>query len=196
VIGVAAAMVIGAADWVAVGRNIRRAEAALKPLVPLPLIGVALAAHAWWFAIALALCLAGDVLLLPQVDRFRSGLAAFLLGHLAFIGGFAAMAWAPGRLLLGAPVAVVALLAAPRIALAAPPRLRAPIIAYTLVIVAMFAASWMPHRFLAQLGASLFVLSDFWLAWNRFVKPVRGGRVGVIVTYHLAIGLLTLSLLF
>jgi len=188
-------MVVAAADWLAVARNARRAEMVLKPLMPLPLIGVAIAAHAWWFAAALALCLAGDVLLLPQVDRFRAGLAAFLLGHLAFIGGFAALAWAPGRLVLGAPVALVALLAAPRIALAAPAKLRAPIVVYTVVITAMFAASWMPHRVLAELGASLFVVSDFWLAWNRFVKPVRGGRLGVIVTYHLAIGLLTLSLL-
>ena len=57
-------MAIAAVDWVAVGRGFRRAEAVLKPLVPLPLIAVALAVHAWWFAAALALCLAGDVLLL------------------------------------------------------------------------------------------------------------------------------------
>ena len=189
-------MAIAALDWVAVGRGLRRAEAVLKPLVPLPLVAVALAAHAWWFAAALALCLAGDVLLLPQVDRFRSGLAAFLLGHLAFIAGFAALAWAPDRMLLGTFILVGVAVGAPRILAGAPRGLRIPVGVYTLVIVAMFAASWMPHRPLAVIGALLFLISDFWLAWNRFVRPAPGGRLAVMITYHLALGLLTLSLLY
>lgn len=182
-------------DWVAVARGLSRAEGLLKPLVPLPLIAVAAALHAWWFAGALALCLAGDVLLLPQVDRFRSGLAAFLLGHLAFIGGFVALAWAPQRMLPGAFILVVVAIGAPRILSAAPGSLRAPIALYTVVIVAMFAASWMPHRPPAVAGALLFLVSDLWLAWNRFVQRLPGDRLAVMVTYHLAIVLLTLSLL-
>lgn len=189
-------MAVAAADWVAVGKGLRRAEALLKPLVPLPLIAVAVGLHAWWFALALALCLAGDVLLLPQIDRFRSGLAAFLLGHLAFIAGFAALAWAPDRMLLGAFILVAVVVGLPRIIAGAPRGMRIPIGLYTVVIVGMFAASWMPHRPLAVVGALLFVVSDLWLAWNRFVQPAPGGRLGVMVTYHLAIGLLTLSLLF
>ena len=41
-----------------------------------------------WATVALVLCLAGDVALLPKVDKFVVGLGSFLLGHLAFIGLF------------------------------------------------------------------------------------------------------------
>lgn len=39
---------------------------------------------------------------------------------------------------------------------------------------------------LAIVGAALFYVSDALIAWNRFVAPVRGGKVAIIVTYHLA----------
>jgi uncharacterized membrane protein YhhN len=196
VIGFAAAMAVAVVDWVAVGRDLRRLEAALKPIVPLPLIAVALAAHAWWFAAGLALCLLGDVFLLPQVDRFRSGLAAFLLAHLAFIGGFASLRLEPERMLYGLPALIGVLWAAPAILGHAPARLRAPVAVYALAIVTMVAASWMPHRPLLVVGAMLFFASDLWLAWNRFVQPMPRGRLVVMTTYHLAIGVLTLGLLF
>jgi uncharacterized membrane protein YhhN len=47
----------------------------------------------------------------------------------------------------------------------------------------------------AGVGAVLFLISDTLLAWNRFVRPVRFGSLGVHVTYHVAQGLLVLSLL-
>ena len=40
----------------------------------------------------------------------------------------------------------------------------------------------------------LFVVSDTVLALNRFVRPIPTGDVAVHVTYHLAQGLLVLSL--
>ena len=194
-IGAAAALVLAAGDWVAVARGARGWEAALKSLVPPPLIGVALATHDWWFAAALALCLAGDVLLLPQVDRFRAGLAAFLLGHLAFIAAFLTQPLRAGRIVLALPVLVLVALVAPRLVPAVPRSLRAPVIAYMTVIVAMFASSVLVSP-LAAIGAGCFVASDTLLAWNRFVRPLPSGRVGVMVTYHLALVLLTLALLY
>lgn len=189
-------MALAAVDWVAVWRGLLRAEAILKPLVPLPLIAVALTAHSWWFAAALALCLAGDVLLLPQVDRFRSGLAAFLLGHAAFIAAFLMLPVHPDRLIAAPPILAMALLLAPRIVRAAPNALRAPIVVYMVVVLAMFGAALLAGGLARGVGAALFVISDTLLALNRFVAPQPGGRVAVMVTYHLAIGLLTLSLLF
>ena len=47
----------------------------------------------------------------------------------------------------------------------------------------------------AAAGAVLFLVSDTVLAWNRFVRPFPSGPVAVHVTYHLAQGLLVLSLL-
>lgn len=38
--------------------------------------------------VALVRGLAGDVFLLPQVDRFVEGLGSFLLGHLAYLVDF------------------------------------------------------------------------------------------------------------
>ena len=46
----------------------------------------------------------------------------------------------------------------------------------------------------ARFGAAFFVVSDTVLALNRFVRPIRHGNLAVIVTYHLAQGLLVLSL--
>src|SRR4051812_32523111 len=83
-------------DWVAVWRRPQwdRVETVLKPLVLVALIGVALVMDAAddgqraWFVAALVLSLAGDVFLLPSVDRFVPGLASFLLAHVAYIVGF------------------------------------------------------------------------------------------------------------
>jgi uncharacterized membrane protein YhhN len=46
----------------------------------------------------------------------------------------------------------------------------------------------------AAAGAVLFVASDTVLALGRFVRPIHRGDVVVHVTYHLAQGLLVLSL--
>ena len=42
------------------------------------------------------------------------------------------------------------------------------------------AATWIAG------GAALFVVSDFTLAWGRFIQPFHCHRVLVMVTYHLA----------
>lgn len=195
-IGIAAAGGVAAADWAAVARGTRRAEAVLKPLVAAILAAVALAAQGWWFSAALLLCLAGDVLLLPQVDRFRSGLAAFLLAHLAFIAGLLTYPLDASKLVYTPPILALVIVLAPRIVRSAPRSVRLPIVAYMLVLVALFAAAWLAHRPAAVAGAGLFVISDTLLAWNRFVQPLPAGRLAVMVTYHLAICLLTVSLLF
>ncbi len=38
---------------------------------------------------------------------------------------------------------------------------------------------------LVSLGAILFYFSDIILAWNKFVKPIKNGRLVNMVTYHL-----------
>lgn len=189
-IGGAAAVAV--ADWIAVAAGRRRAEAFLKPLVPL-LLAVAAAGH-WWFAAALLLCLAGDVLLLPQVDRFVPGLVAFLAGHLAFAGGLVSLGlhWGLPALAVLLPAGYGAALAPPLLR-GAPARLRRPITAYMVVILAMGALAALTLRPAAIAGAALFVASDSLLAWNRFRGPLPTGRVGVMVTYHLALGLLTIA---
>lgn len=193
-IAIAAAAIVAAADWITVARGVTRAEAVLKPLVPILLIVSAATVHAWWFAAALVLCLVGDVLLLPQVDRFRGGLAAFLLAHLAFIGGFVAHGLRVQRLGFGAGMLLFVVVFAPPLLRSVPRPLLAAVLAYLSVILGMFTAALLGGGSIALLGASLFVVSDTLLAWNRFVRPLPTGRVGVMVTYHLALALLTLTL--
>ena len=43
-------------------------------------------------------------------------------------------------------------------------------------------------------GAALFFVSDALIGWIRFVGDVRGSRVIIIVTYHVAQAMLTLAL--
>ena len=65
---------------------------------------------------------------------------------------------------------------------------------YVAAIVTMVVLAVNVGVMAAAVGAVLFLVSDTLLAWNRFVRPVRFGDVGVHVTYHLAQGLLVLSL--
>jgi uncharacterized membrane protein YhhN len=187
------ALALAAADWLAVGLERRRMEAVLKPLIPALLAAVALVAGRWWLTVAMLLCLAGDVLLLPQVDRFRSGLAAFLLAHLAFIAAFAAFpVFQPGLAFVPFELLLLGAFGS-RIVRAAPSALRVAVGCYVLVIAAMFGVAASRSVPLLQFGALLFVLSDGLLGWNRFVKTLPGGRLAVMVTYHLALVLLTLA---
>ncbi len=73
-------------------------------------------------------------------------------------------------------------------------RLMAPVIVYALVISVMlfsamicyFRPGWSQSAaLLAVIGAGLFFLSDSVLANQKFVRPVRGGDVIVMVTYLL-----------
>lgn len=188
---IAPAAAVAAADWAAIGLGRRPAEAVLKPLVPL-LLAFAALPH-WWLLAALLLCLAGDVLLLPQVDRFRSGLLAFLLGHLAFVGGLVSLGLHGLVPLAAAVLACFGAVLGARVLRAAPSGLRIPIAAYIAVILAMAAVALATGLRAALAGAALFLASDSLLAWNRFVRPLPAGRLGTMVTYHLALGLLTIA---
>jgi alkenylglycerophosphocholine hydrolase len=202
-LGIAA--VVAVANWVSRVRDDHRLEVLTKPTATLLLLGVALAldpevpAQQAWVAAGLALSLVGDVLLLPQVERFVGGIAAFLLAHLAFVGGFAAAG-------IDAQTAAVAAVAVTVLALPVAWRLlgalRAsedrglvgPVVVYLVVIAAMVAAAAGTGSRLALAGAAVFLLSDTILAWNRFVRPLPFGRPAVMITYHLGLTGIVLAL--
>jgi uncharacterized membrane protein YhhN len=200
----AGALALG--DWVAVGRGERRLEYLCKPGTLVLLIGVALAldpAHGdvrAWFLGALVLSLAGDVFLMLPDDRFVPGLASFLLGHIAYIVGLNLHGGTAGELGLAAiPVAIVAAVLAVRILRAVLAdghrELIGPLVAYMLVISAMVTSALATGNVLAAVGATLFFSSDALIAETRFVRPHRGARVAIMVTYHLGQAGLVLSLL-
>jgi len=192
------------ADWLAVAASRRRLEYAAKPAVMLGLIGVAIVLHPadsterTFFLVALTLGLISDIFLMLPQDMFLLGLGAALVEHLAYIGGFRHRPLQPALLAVAAVVALVS------VAVILPPVIRAlrknqpglvwPVSAYVAVFVIMVSSAGSTGSLVAVAGALLFFYSDGLLAWNRFVKPISGGRLGNIVLYHLGQALIVLSL--
>ncbi len=214
-IGVAALAAV--VDWVAVARGDRRGEFAAKPAVlaaltlaaaVLPADHTDLVHRRWWFVAALACSLLGDVLLMLPKDLFVAGLSAFLVGHVLFIVGLLQPPSPAGSPPFAFSTTGLALAAVVVTAAAAWPaflifrslvrdghrELVAPVAVYLVAIATMAVLAANVGVPAATAGAALFVVSDTVLALNRFVRPFRHGNVAVHVTYHLAQGLLVLSL--
>ena len=194
-----------AGDLTSILRHDRRLEFATKPTVMVLLILAALLlrpasqGERAFFVVALVLGLAGDVfLILP--DRFLiPGIAAFLLGHLAYVFGFRFAGFNVAGLIVGLVIAAVtAGLLLHRIlsALEQSGRtsLRNPVLAYAVVISLMTVSATASGNLVAAAGGLLFFFSDVIFAWYRFVMPVRWGQPVNIVMYQAGQALLVLSL--
>lgn len=168
----------------------------------------ALAALAWWIWIGQLAGAVGDLALLGSgtfrrkgaAHRartwFAAGLAAFLLGHLAYAVGFATLV-APARWpsaagwLAAAPLAIAAVVVRwlwPRLG-----ALRVPVLAYIAVITAMLIAAiavWhtgpvaLAHRGRIAAGALLFFVSDLAVARDTFVAPGWINRAWGLPAYY------------
>ena len=194
------------ADWAAVLVHGRSTRWVTKPGVMVLLILAASAAHPAvqaerpWLIAGLVLGLAGDLLLLGESSRaFLAGLVAFLAGHLAFIAGFRTLPFNPGGAAAAGgiaiasaavllPIYVRALRSGGRSALVI------PVIAYVAAISVMLVSAWGTLVPLAMVGGLLFYASDAELAWDRFVKPIRRGRLVNIVLYQAGQAALAASL--
>lgn len=195
---------IAVADWVAVMRSLRRLEYLAKPAVMVGLIAVAIAVHPIssteraFFVAALALGLLSDVFLMLPRDMFVAGLAAALVEQVAYIAGFRARSLNAGLLVVAAITVLVSMaLVLPAIHRAlrkAHPALVAPVLVYVAVFAVMVTSAGGTGSGVALAGALLFFYSDALLAWNRFVKPIPGGRIANIVVYHAGQALLVVSL--
>jgi uncharacterized membrane protein YhhN len=198
---------IAALDWLAVWKYWRWLEFLAKPGVMLALLGWLLIAGGWqgqmfWFALGLLFSLAGDVFLMLPQERFITGLASFLLAHLAYVIGLNA---APPPLTLAALavallVGITAFKVYPYLAAGLEAQgtgeLKAPVLAYTTVISLMLFSAlltlvrpdgeWQPlPSLLVSAGALLFFISDLLLGWNKCVAPLPNVRIKVMVAYHL-----------
>lgn len=152
-------------------------------------------------AAGLALSIAGDVFLMLPGDRFLPGVAAFLLAHLCYLVAFTTGTPLGAHGVLLAPYALVGGIVLARLW----PRLgpmRVPVSVYVLVIVTMAwqaagraAALGTTAAELAAAGATLFVLSDAALAWNRFRAPFRAAQLLILSTYYAAQALIAWSVI-
>jgi uncharacterized membrane protein YhhN len=203
-LGVGGVFAVG--DWIAVDRGTRRLELVCKPLTTAALIGCAVAIDPQysdrrsWFVAALWLCLVGDIFLMLGTERFVAGLGSFLGAQLAFSVGLALHGGSSGEYALG--VALIAMIGIPLAvrfvgALRRSGRnaLAGPVLAYLVAIGVMVASAIASGNVWAIGGAVLFFVSDALIAESRFVAEHPHQRLAVMVTYHVALGFLVVSLL-
>jgi uncharacterized membrane protein YhhN len=151
----------------------------------------------------LTLCLIGDVCLaLPGEKGFRTGLGAFLLGHVFTIFGFLSLL----RITLWiSPVAGLIFVFSGAIFLWLRPHLKSmlvPVLFYILVISLMLTGAWaifrkspfpVPGTAMIFAGALCFYLSDIFVARDRFVKKEYFNRLLGLPLYYLGQFLLAFS---
>ena len=135
---------------------------------------------AWWIDAGIALSVVGDIALLSSGEgAFLVGLAAFLLAHVAYVVAFVPLAvWSPHVAIVAVATITVTVLVL-RAIREGTVRLRAPTIAYGIVISAMVIAASATlggalgaAAPLAAGGATFFYASDASLALNRFRRPI------------------------
>lgn len=151
--------------------------------------------------VALVLCFIGDVCLIARDKKaFLAGLVSFLLGHLGFAVAFGVRGidlTVLGLTLVAmlAPALVIWRWLSPHVE----PKMRAPVIAYIVVISFMVACAagngWRTHALLPLIGAVLFFLSDIAVARNRFVKQEVANRLWGLPLYFTSVQLLAATIL-
>lgn len=159
--------------------------------------------------LALGFSWLGDVLLLfTESHFFIMGLGAFLLAHIVYIFsyGYASATYPLKKVwqrwwyylpILGYGCSFSSYLL-PQV----PPEMLVPVAAYALVIVTMLLAAagrgkyTHPTSFiLVTLGAVLFVISDSFIAVNKFVDPLPNASLLIMTTYILGQWAITEGLL-
>ena len=197
-----ATAVAAVCNWYSRWKDVDRLEVITKPLTTVGAIAIAATAdgpHSATIAavVALALCLIGDVALMQVVDKFVVGLAAFLLGHIAFVVMFALRGfdrWTIAGVAIVGCAVLLGTAAMPIVRGASAKGMGIPVRAYLVVISTMCVLGWATGNWLIMLGASAFIISDSILGWGQFVAERKWMHVAIMVTYHVAIVSLALSL--
>ncbi len=150
----------------------------------------------------LLFCLGGDVCLALPERFFKAGLTAFLLGHVFYVIGFAALTTMGPWLSIGA---LFFFLISALVFFWLRPHLGAmlgPVLVYILVITVMVSAAWavfgrteyaVSGRALILCGAILFYASDVFVARNKFVKKEFLNRFIGLPLYYMGQFLLAFS---
>ena len=202
------AVITAVIEWVAVGKRNRKVEYFAKPAVIifvlawLILSGSLHQYNLLWFTVGMFFSLLGDVFLLMRREQlgFKLGLSSFLLAQICYIIAFNTPLILPGfySVVLAGPILALVLWFGWRIFRNLNKkglrRLSIPVFLYILTIGTMlfsalgvyFGADWkFVPAILVGLGALSFTTSDMLLAWNKFIVPIRYGRVLLMITYHL-----------
>lgn len=152
-----------------------------------------------WFLAGLVFSLVGDIMLILPRERFIAAWFAFLLAHISYVIGFNPNL--PPMNFASLALAVLVFIVAFRLTqftltglkLSGNLSLKIPIILYSIVISLMLLSSlltlvrieWLEGpSLMVSAGAILFFISDFLLAMQRYVTPIRYSPVIIMITYH------------
>jgi uncharacterized membrane protein YhhN len=199
------ALLAACVDWWAVSTNHAKLEAIAKPLVLVFAVGGVLLSGpgltAWLVIAGLTLSVVGDLLLLPQADRFVAGLGAFLAAHVFYVAAFLRHVGLDSgtelfRLGVAVGVAIATWLSIGRRVVSASrrddPAIAPAVVVYIAALCAMLVCGLAIGSVTVAIGAVLFATSDAILGWNRFVSPLPRGRLATHIPYHLGQVLLAL----
>lgn len=203
----AAASVVAVVDWWAVQTDRHRVERIAKPVAMALLV---LVAATWgdapvevrvWLVVGASFGVVGDIALLGSSEAsFMAGLVAFAVGHLAYAVAAIRTGIDPVWMLPGF-VVMVALLGYRFVSRtvrgaheAGGVVLAGAVAGYAVVISVMTVTAWGTAVVAAGVGASLFAISDWVIGHRRFAGPVPGGRLAVMVPYHVGQALLIIGL--
>ena len=141
-------------------------------------------------AILAGLCFSfiGDSLLLFPA-QFKSGLFSFLIGHIWYMLGFLSSDWSLPML----PTLIITILALGMFFQLYPTlgKLKIPVLVYILMIAGMGITSFGRldalqsfSALIGSMGASLFMISDGVLGWNKFKNPFNLAEGIILITYY------------
>jgi uncharacterized membrane protein YhhN len=207
-------LVFAAFDWFVVWKEWRFLEYLFKGAVMVLLTVwfvqvTGMQQQAPWFVAGLIFSIAGGIFFMLPRYPFVLGVFCFLLAQLCFASGFTptfppVTIWSFTILII---VAVVGYLLYRRIITGETlvknsPGLRSGVTAYAIAISLMVLSAALTlvrpewdktPALVATLGAVLFYISDAILALDRFVAPIRHGRLYNMITYFLGQILLVLG---
>ena len=139
--------------------------------------------HRQALMVALLCSWVGDLLLLPGKSRwFLYGLVSFLLAHIAFALCFIQRGIDTGQLLLpGAGVGLLVLVISYWLLPHVEKEMKLPVLGYMAAIVVMVILAFATHHHLPNaaipVAACLFLVSDLFVARDRFVKKEAWNRI-------------------
>jgi uncharacterized membrane protein YhhN len=210
--GLVLLFMVAAINWVAVAKGWKKVEYLAKPATMFVLLGLLALAGGFgstpliFFGLGIIFSLAGDVFLMVSYARFSDrwflpGLIAFLLAHVAYIAGLntpmpnVSPVWSLGlSIILALTTARILRRILAGVSQKGLRRLVRPVALYGMAVTLMllsalltlFSSEWKASASgLVASGAVLFYFSDILLAWNKFVNPIKYGRLANMILYHL-----------
>lgn len=153
------------------------------PVAALALMGAYLG-MGWKFVLAFLFSCTGDAM--GAYGSFFGQMGYFAAAHIILIWAFAEELWKVRKTLVGLAVTAALVFAFALVIPKVPePWLQIGCGVYAVLITAMFGLSLMQRSPLFAIGATLFLISDMILSWNKFVGPVAAEKWLIMVPYYL-----------